>query len=236
MKIFELSGHNPLAEGNRRLVFQHPDDDDLVIKVLKPGTYRPDGQPRRSRPYKLARREGAYIYHTRELNEYVAARIANRSPHDLPICTVQGLVETDLGLGLAVEKITAGDGRLAPSLRQVVAGGRFDGPTRRLFERFIEDMIDKHVVVYELSVDNIVLADDGVSARRFVCIDGMGSRTLIPVKEWSKWLNARKIRSFREDFLRRWAGEAADAPWQRAATGMLRLLAAPILVVFLAME
>src|SRR3546814_17654246 len=61
-------------------------------------------------------------------------------------------------------------------------------------------MIEQHVVVYELSMDNIVLADDD-HGRRFVCVDGMGSRPLIPVQEWSKWLNGQKIREFRSSLL-----------------------------------
>lgn len=201
MAVVELAHSTPLAQGSRRLVFQHPWDADLVIKVLKPGSTRPDGQPQRRRLYKLRRREGAYIYHRRELNEYLAARVANRSPSGLPICAVQGLIETDLGLGLVVERIRGADGGLAPTLRQVVDRQQFDEPVRRLFERFIEDMIEKHIVAYELSLDNIVLADDD-RGRRFVCIDGMGSRTLIPVHEWSKRLNARTIRRFRSSMLR----------------------------------
>ncbi len=230
MNVLQLATQKPLAEGNRRLVFQHPEDPGLLIKVLKPGSYSPDGQPKRRRAYKLRRREGAFIYHTRELTEYVATRIHNRSPQRLPICSIQGLVETDLGLGLAVEKVTDRDGSLAPTLRQVIERGQFNARTRQLFESFIEDMIDKHVVVYELSVDNIVLADDGTEECRFVCIDGMGSRTLIPIQEWSKWINARKIREFQADIQRHWT--KAPAPAGRGIT----FLPAPTLLVLIAVE
>ena len=229
MKTVQLTTLTPLAEGNRRLVFQHPEDQELLIKVLKPGSYAPDGQPRRRRVYKLRRREGAFVYHTRELHEYVAARISNRSPHGLPICSIQGLVETDLGLGLTVEKLTDRDGGLAPTLRQVIERGEFDAAARRLFERFIQELIDKHVVVYELSVDNIVLAKDGRDGRRFVCIDGMGCRTLIPIQEWSKWINARKIREFQAEFQRQWTKAAMPARG-------LTFLPAPTLLVLLAVE
>src|SRR3546814_4623924 len=70
-------------------------------------------------------------------------------------------------------------------------------------------MIEQHVVVYELSMDNIVLADD-YHGRRFVCVDGMGSRTLIPVQEWSKWLNGQKIREFRSSLLRSIDGRSEE--------------------------
>lgn len=201
MKIVELSTLTPLAEGTRRLVFQHPDHDDLLIKVLKPGSFREDGQPKRRKFYKFARREGAFIYYLREISEYLAVRIANQTHRSLPISAIYGPVETDLGPGLVVEKIKGRNGGLARTLRQVVDVGEFDSAMRQLFEDFIQDLISMHVVAHELSIDNIVLCDEFGSRKRFVCIDGIGSRTLIPVKEWSKWLNARKILRFRKAFL-----------------------------------
>ena len=43
-KLVELSGLQPLASGQKRLVFTHPDDPSLVIKVMRP-EFRPrDGQ------------------------------------------------------------------------------------------------------------------------------------------------------------------------------------------------
>src|SRR3546814_5219984 len=75
MAVVELAHLTPLAQGSRRLVFQHPENDGLIIKVMKPGSLGPDGQPRRRRRYKLRRREGGHIYHRRELAEYLAVRV-----------------------------------------------------------------------------------------------------------------------------------------------------------------
>src|SRR3546814_12599494 len=80
-------------------------------------------------------------------------------------------------------------------------------------------MIEQHVVVYELSMDNIVLADDD-HGRRFVCVDGMGSRTLIRVQEWSKWLNGQKIREFRSSLLRSIAGPVNVTALRLALRGL----------------
>lgn len=202
MRVVKLSGHPPLAEGSRRLVFQHPEDDDLLIKVVKPDSYGEDGQPIRRKFYKARRREGVFIYHLRELSEYLAARVSNRSPEGLPINAVYGLVETDLGLGLTVEKVRGRNGGLARTLRELVEERDFNRDLANRFETFIQDMIQKHVVVHELSADNVVLAEDGNTPRRFMCVDGIGSRTLIPIKKWSRWANARKILKFRSEVLR----------------------------------
>src|SRR3546814_1100123 len=67
---------------------------------------------------------------------------------------------------LCRSRIGGRDGTLAPTLRQVIERQGFDGSVRQLIERFIESMIEQHVVVYELSMDNIVLADDD-HGRRF---------------------------------------------------------------------
>ncbi len=194
-RYLDLSDRAPIAEGKRRLVFEHPGDPQLLVKVMKPGSHRDDGQPLRRKRFKLRRREGVFAYFTRELLEYVAVRVSNRvPPAALPVSAVYGLVETNLGLGLVVEKVTDGAGALAPTLESLLATGRFDPERRALLADFFDALVGHHVVAYELNADNIVLAGQRGNAPRFVCIDGMGSRTLIPLQAWLPRLNARKIR------------------------------------------
>src|SRR3546814_11096852 len=80
---------------------------------------------------------------------------------------------------LCRSRVGGRDGTLAPTLRQVIERQGFDGSVRQLIERFIESMIEQHVVVYELSMDNIVLADDD-HGRRFVCVEDRKSPRLNP--------------------------------------------------------
>lgn len=182
-----------VSEGNRRLVFEHPDDPALLVKVMKPGSYRDDGQPLRLKYYKRRRREGVFAYFVREIAEYVALRISGAARGvELPICPVYGIVETSLALGLVVEKITDRGGNLAPTLRDLIERRAFDAFKKRKLSEFLDTLVDNHVVVYELSADNIVFAE--ADGGRFICVDGMGSRTLIPIHTWSKTANAWNIR------------------------------------------
>src|SRR3546814_19280909 len=100
---------------------------------MKPGSLGPDGQPRRRRRYKLRRREGGHIYHRRELAEYLAVRVSHGAPHGMPTCAVNGLVETDAGLGLVVERTGGRERHLARTTRQGIDGQGYCGAVSQVF-------------------------------------------------------------------------------------------------------
>jgi hypothetical protein len=211
-----LAGHAPIAEGKRRLVFAHPDDPGRLVKVMRPELAARAAEERVRNPRKYWMRAGIYAYFTCELAEYVAVRSMAGTADDLPISGVYGVVETDLGLGLEAERLTDRAGALAPTLEALHADGAVDAALRAHLDAFFRRLIDLRVVLYELNLDNVIWVDDGRSQPRFVCIDGLGSRTFLPLKEVWRFASTRKIQQCRkriEDRLG--AGQPDAAPRER---------------------
>ena len=81
----------------------------------------------------------------RELHEYVALRA--RHPDAAPIARVLGLVETDLGLGLVVERFQGPDGGLAPTLVDLCKEHGQAGWILQGAEALFRELADCHVVM-----------------------------------------------------------------------------------------
>lgn len=181
----------PLARGGVRLVYQHPDAPDCLIKVMRPDLIAPDGSMLESRWYKRKRRFGPYRTFARDIAEYVAAR-STGTFESLPLARVFGFVETDLGFGLVVEKIRGADGGLAPTLMAIVQrGATWNGMLDEL-DALVADLSARHLIAGDLNLRNIVSTHDAAGRGRFVCVDGLGEKNLIPFRSLLPWLNARK--------------------------------------------
>lgn len=209
--IIALRALQPLARGHKRLVYQHPLDDDLLIKVMSHAAGRRWGAG--ARWYKLERRPGIYLGFYREVGEYLCVRATLPGPPPF-IQRIVGFVETDLGLGLVVEKLRDQEGRLAPQLRSLVLRGGFSEEVARELDRLTEALLAHDVVLAKLNVRNVLRAWDA-SGSRLVIIDGFGSKLAIPIDRLSKRVNRmrtlRKARTLRADIDKLLAGRPAPA-------------------------
>ena len=199
-RILKLSHLKPLAQGRMRLVFEHPEDHAMLIKVI-----RPDVIEKRwgsgAAWYKRRRRYGRYISYIREIQEYVAAY--SSAGISLPFAQkITGLVETDMGLGLVMEAVRDAGGDLAPPLSTVILDGRFGAEADRNLTKFSEQLLDSKLIVADLNLGNLVYAHDPDGGYRFVLIDGLGGATVLPFKSLShrfnRWSKERSIRYLRE--------------------------------------
>lgn len=187
--MISLKDTKPLAQGRMRYVYAHPANPGLVIKVIRPDVIDQrwgHGQPW----YKMQRRYRHYISYMREIGEYVAtwARYGKALPFAQK--TV-GLVETDLGLGLAVEAVRDEKGDLAPSLSTLLGDKIYTRRAAEALERFIADILDSDIIVADLHPGNIVYSYNETEGHRFVMIDGLGLSTLFPFKAMSRRLNRK---------------------------------------------
>lgn len=187
MQQLKLSGQRALKFGAYRAVYQHPHHDDLLVKIIRPEFIR--RQRERTTWYNSWRRHGHYKAFMRELENYLV--LQQRSSEELPfVQRLAGIVDTDCGIGMVVGKVRAADGTLAPTLAKLVQQTGFTAPLRAHLDRLLQEVIDNHVVISDVSATNMVLAADRDHGNRLVVIDGFGDRLFVPVYTHSQRANA----------------------------------------------
>jgi hypothetical protein len=174
--------------GTWRWVYQHPRDDRFLVKVLKR-----DGKDSlaRSRWYQRPAREGGYLLFSREIREFIAAE-ANSNGGPLPIPRIPGFVETDLGLGLIVEKISGRSGKLAPKLVAILRQHGFTPDIQKMLVALTEQINRHRIILHDFKTSNIVCAENDTGQRRLVLVDGFGESALVPIFSLSATANARR--------------------------------------------
>jgi PhoP regulatory network protein YrbL len=191
--FLKLEGLEPVAKGRMRLVFRHPHDPKLLVKVIRPEVIDQrwgSGQPW----YKKRRRYRQYISYIRECEEYIAgcARYGSAIPFAQKIT---GFVETDFGLGLVMEAALDSGGNLAPTLASIALGSRLDSTIRREVEDFAASLIESELIVADLNPANIVRAFTPERGHHMVIIDGLGVSTILPFKLLSRSINRMSKRA-----------------------------------------
>jgi hypothetical protein len=178
----DLKDATPLLRGGYRDIFQHPEDADLLVKVVRPGVVgrHIEAQAGWRRWYKLWRHEGREVNVAREVNEYLALR--RRGQHELPfIQRFIDLVDTDRGPGMVVRKVSGADGKLARTVHDLVLQEGLSDPTRTAMSQLRDEVVRHHVVFGDVNGANIVFAHDRAHGDRLVIIDGLGDRLWLPI-------------------------------------------------------
>jgi hypothetical protein len=182
----DLNGTRPLVSGAYRDVYQHPLDESLLVKVVKPAVIERYAQ--RKPWYNPWRRNGHYRSLSREIEEYLALR--RRGQHTLPfIQHFIGAIDTDFGFGMVVRKVRGRDGKLAPTVTALVERSGLTREMRMWIANLLDDVMRNHIVFGDISGNNIVRADDEEHGDRLVIIDGLSDRLWLPVNSWSPMVN-----------------------------------------------
>lgn len=178
----------PVALGGVRRVFRHPDDPALLVKVIRPDVVEQKFGSGRKWHKSLPRRYRQYISYLREIREQVAL-FANGDEHPEFVQRVVGFADTDLGPGLIVAAEFGRDGKLAPTLYDLIVRGRFDAKMRAELERFCADLQASDVMVGDLHPRNLVYAYTPARGDHFVIIDGLGFKTVVPLERAHRFFN-----------------------------------------------
>jgi hypothetical protein len=146
------------------------------------------------------RRSGVHTDLLRQVTEYFVVSVNSPVP---PRCLsrIFGLIETDMGPGLLVEKITGADGTPATQLKELLKQGPLSDSLKDKLRQLMDDLARHEVVLNDLGLRNMVLATEPSGESRFVLIDGFGERALIPLCSMSRRFNRfntrRKFRKLR---------------------------------------
>jgi hypothetical protein len=191
---YKLSNQEPLASGSEKLIFQHPDSPNLLIKVWHQAFF--DRTKQRHPITTRFRRLPRFCALTNEITEHLAVREQNTNP--TYIQHIVGLVDTDIGPGLVVEAITQKDGLLAQTLRQTIETKTYGPAHEKALNNLLDWVSETNIILRDLGINNLVWDEH---QERFVVIDGIGSKPSISLRtlsrEYNKYSNAKRSRKLR---------------------------------------
>lgn len=191
-EVVALSGQDPVAKGRVRSVFAFPGHPDLLIKVATLQNPKHDY----SLGKRLARRLFPDSTHRNTLKEIecelMAALKIGTGIAGSPLARCLGVVQTDRGPGVVVERISGPDGNLAPHLQQLTKAGGMNDAVLEELNVFARKLFDLQIVARDIHNKNIVYGHRG-GVPAFFLIDGYGERNVVPLRSMSRALNDRSL-------------------------------------------
>lgn len=191
--MIELS--DLIGSGTVKDVYQHPLSEKSLIKVIKPSLIAPDGGFVGHSKFKRRMHQGVYRQFRRELIQFLqlCKNQTDRSHFIFPMETPYGLIATNRGLGLIVEKIVDPQGE-GVTLEMLASNQQFEFKHHQALQQFFEDCIRLHLVFGEVNIAGIMYTENRNNRPEFVLVDGIGEKLFIPIRTMSFAINARYIR------------------------------------------
>ncbi|KAA6404772.1 YrbL family protein [Candidatus Tokpelaia sp.] len=185
--FLDLSDNEPLFYGTTRRVYRHPHDPALLVKVP---SRQEEERRHANRPAWKRRFKPTGIANITNLREM--AEIMRLNPEALPcpphIFSFIGLVATSYGWGQIVKAERDENGSYAPTLESIAQdSSRYEKP----LQEFIAWVKTAPIVLIDLEPWNCVLAERN-GKQQIVLIDGMGEKTIIPLRTYFPSLNNKK--------------------------------------------
>ncbi|TCK03058.1 YrbL family protein [Marinobacterium mangrovicola] len=179
-----LSTQKPLASGGEKNVYQHSEMDELLIKVWRPRYF--EKLERKNSFYNLFRRLPKYTGCLKELSEHLYVREWGEDTRFVQ--NIVGIADTDLGVGLVVEKVARGSGELAQSLNELLYTGSYNEVHEKAVAELVSWLRSTGLIIRDLNLRNLVWDELG---NRFVIIDGLGGRAGFSFRSLCRWYNKR---------------------------------------------
>lgn len=196
--LIALSDDQKIANGTVRDVYIFPDQPDLLIKVFQSPRDRSPKRPLKRFAWKLFPTLSFRSILNELKCELVLSLKLGTEIDRMPISRMLGIVQTNRGAGVVVERIRGLDGGLAPRLGQFLKAKRMDEAALEALNDWVRRMFALHIVARDINFSNIVYGTRGAGAACFL-IDGYGERNLIPLRSMSKSMNDRALnRQFAE--------------------------------------
>lgn len=197
--ILELKDEWLIGMGTVKLVYQHPHDEGKLIKVIRPEIVHADGGFLNHSFFKRRINQGVYRQFRREIVQYLelCKRYYSSNEFCFPMETPYGLINTNKGLGLVVEKIIAPNGR-GMNLKQMKLAGLMQKNQYQALEVFFKKCADIHLVFGEVNYEGILYTEYRGGGPEFVLVDGIGEKLAIPMRHYLKSVNSMYIEKVRE--------------------------------------
>lgn len=138
-------------------------------------------------------RGGIYDDFLEELSEYLVLRSRDANAEPL-VAPIHGVVETSMGLGLEVDRISSPNSYLSPTLDDLIRERRVNQQLRESVNVLANRLSELHVVVSDFNARNIVLRPDG---KGFCVVDGLGETTSLRFRKISAWAWRKSLEKMR---------------------------------------
>lgn len=190
--VVKVSDLVPLTGGKVREIYAFPGRSDLLIKVK-------NGHAQ-IRKHTLAKRlawrvfkDAQYRNMLKEIEcEMKVAMKVGPQIENSPLPRMLGVVQTDRGSGLVVEKIPGDENGLARHLITLCQSRNLTGAMLDQLNRFVARLYDLQIVARDIHAKNIVYGQRGTESGFFL-VDGYGERNVVPFRSLSRRLNNRSL-------------------------------------------
>lgn len=194
--LLTLSDQQPIAVGKTRYIYAHPLNENSVIKIHRRIQYKTKRGPFKRWFDDL---EDRFVYssgYLRELQIYFDSRYEGMDPFSRYIAPIEGIVDTDVGIGLVCRAVFSGNGDLAPTLGSLIKNNQMTEDRIAKVEAFMNALLETDLVVGDLNLQNVVLGQNGDEGEEFYLIDGLGERTFFRVQTFSKRTRLKRKQHF----------------------------------------
>lgn len=170
-----------------RAVFSVTAPDDLVVKVpLRPVSESARGgiKPFLHKHFPMAPHRALF----REVNHDITIRIRSyQMGHASPIASTNGIMRTDHGLGLLMQRVGPATGGLGLTLDEFIAQDLLDTPALKALNDFSRAMFALGVVAPNVGPRNIVWGEQDGTWRPLI-VDGFGDHSVTKLPSWIPFL------------------------------------------------
>jgi len=171
-----------VTNGGRNLVYRHPENADLLIKVINPKFIARSSFKikllHKSTTINRFRLSKCYI---REIIESMRLRFAQNYQHPNFIQQFTGIVDTNFGFGIVVKAERGKDGHYAKTLKTLIKANQYNTEIQKKLDEFYNALANCDISVSDCAPANLVYAYNDEVGDHFVLIDGIGEKTLIPI-------------------------------------------------------
>jgi hypothetical protein len=191
--VIVLDINDAIANGAQRMVFVHPNDPTLLIKVHKhqdPAVFKRtlDGWFRKKKSLHYSYKE--YVEYARVMLSHTNMSIA------LPISHMYGFVHTSLGVGCVTEHVVQENGITGNTVRHKCETMQFTLSDLGSLNEAVTQIFSLGVRVSDANPGNFVFGYRRASALGFrpvygcFLVDGFGDSYPITVRSWCRWTNS----------------------------------------------
>ncbi len=190
--VIDLSDDHRISNGTVRVVYEFPGQPDLLIKVFHSFDDRSSKRPIKRLAWTLfPTLRFRSILNELQCELLVSLKLGS-DIKSMPISRMLGIVQTNRGPGVVVERINGLGGGLAPRLHQLSGGKTMAEPVLDALNVMVKKMFELQIVARDINLSNIVYGSRDAGAACFL-IDGYGERNIVPLRSMSKRLNDRSL-------------------------------------------